>query len=192
MGIFGSSKKDKELADLRVKYDSMSRAFDATQSRINNLNKQFTGSITRPSLTSPYMSTDTGAKLGIYPFPLIIVQEMVKNSDSVRIPIESIIMEMFKNGFEIKEKYKYKCHNCSKEFQFKPEPEDMVEESQDEINTFGEEHPGQSNSDNLPGGKKLPFKMEGNDDFKDDAEEEQGSDSSDTLKSLGYTRYFNS
>lgn len=193
MGIFGQSKTDKELADLRVKYDSMSRAFDATQSRIINLNKQFTGSITRPSLTSPYMSTDTGAKLGIYPFPLIMVQEMVKNSDSVRIPIESIVMEMFKNGFEIKERYKYKCHNCSKEFQFKPEPEEMVEESQGDINTFNERHPGESKQENTPPGQKLPFERvdeDNNDDFKDDAEEEQGQDYSENLKSLGYAKNF--
>lgn len=188
--LFGNKKREREYIDLKTKYEGMSRAFDATQSRLNNLNKTFTNSITRPSLTSPYMSTDTGAKLGIYPFPLIIIQEMVKNSDSVRIPIESIIREMFKNGFEIKEKYKYKCHNCSKEFQFKPESDDTLEEGKDTINTFGEQHPGQTQNEKNPN-KPFPSKEGGEDkpDFKDDAEEDEGSDGG-VIKSLGFTKYF--
>ena len=66
------------------------------------------------------MSTDTGAKLPIFPFPLTMIYELADNIDALRIPIETLNREMFKNGFEVVEKWKYKCNNCSKEFQYAP------------------------------------------------------------------------
>jgi len=86
-------------------------------------NKGYTESTVRPSISQPYMSTDTGAKLPIFPFPLIMIYELADNIDALRIPIETINREMFKNGFEITERFKYKCNNCSKEFQYKPTAE---------------------------------------------------------------------
>jgi len=86
-------------------------------------NKGYTESTVRPSISQPYMSTDTGAKLPIFPFPLIMIYELADNIDALRIPIETINREMFKNGFEITERFKYKCNNCSKEFQYKPASE---------------------------------------------------------------------
>ncbi len=83
-------------------------------------NKSYTETTTRPSVAQPYMSTDTGAKLPIFPFPLIMIYELAENIDALRIPIETINREMFKNGFEIVERFKYKCNNCSKEFQYAP------------------------------------------------------------------------
>jgi hypothetical protein len=35
------------------------------------------------------MSTDTGAKLPIFPFPLIMIYELADNIDALRIPIET-------------------------------------------------------------------------------------------------------
>jgi DNA-directed RNA polymerase subunit RPC12/RpoP len=66
------------------------------------------------------MATDTGAKLPIFPFPLIMIYELADNIDALRIPIETLNREMFKNGWEITERFKYKCNNCSKEFQYAP------------------------------------------------------------------------
>ncbi len=140
----GSNKVDnlqKQLSELRQSHDHL------LQSRGNLLNKQFTDQITRPSLASPYMSTDTGAKLAIYPFPLIMIQDMVDNEDSIRIPVESLIREIFKNGIEIIEKWKYKCNNCAKEFQYKPEPEDQVQESKETIDTHSERYGNQADDD---------------------------------------------
>ena len=82
--------------------------------------KSMTENTVRPSIAQPYMATDTGAKLPIFPFPLIMIYELADNVDSLRIPIETVNREMFKNGFEIVEKFKYKCNNCAKEFQYKP------------------------------------------------------------------------
>ena len=83
-------------------------------------NKSYTETTTRPSIAQPYMSTDTGAKLPIFPFPLIMIYELADNIDALRIPIETLNREIFKNGFEVVEKYKYKCNNCGKEFQYQP------------------------------------------------------------------------
>jgi DNA-directed RNA polymerase subunit RPC12/RpoP len=52
-----------------------------------------------------------------------MIYELADNIDALRIPIETINREMFKNGFEITERFKYKCNNCSKEFQYKPTAE---------------------------------------------------------------------
>ena len=86
----------------------------------NDISKGYTESTSRPSVAQPYMSTDTGAKLPIFPFPLIMIYELADNIDALRIPIETLNREMFKNGFEIIERFKYKCANCSKEFKYKP------------------------------------------------------------------------
>jgi len=76
------------------------------------------------------MSTDTGAKLPIFPFPLIMIYELADNIDAIRIPIETLNREMFKNGFEIVERFKYKCENCAKTFQYAP---NIHEEGEDKI-----------------------------------------------------------
>ena len=89
-------------------------------SNLRNITKGYTETTTRPSVAQPYMSTDTGAKLPIVPFPLIMIYELADNIDALRIPIETLNREMFKNGFEIVERFKYKCSNCSKEFTYKP------------------------------------------------------------------------
>jgi len=85
------------------------------------VNKSYTETTSRPAIMQPYMATDTGAKLPIYPFPLIMIYELADNVDALRIPIESINREAFKNGFEVIERYKYKCNDCGKEFKYKPE-----------------------------------------------------------------------
>ena len=86
----------------------------------NDISKAYTESTSRPSIAQPYMSTDTGAKLPIFPFPLIMIYELADNIDAIRIPIETLNREMFKNGFEVVERFKYKCHECGKEFDYKP------------------------------------------------------------------------
>jgi len=82
--------------------------------------KAFTETTSRPSIAQPYFSTDTGAKLPIFPFPLIMIYELADNIDAIRIPIETLNRELFKNGFEVVERFKYKCNECGKQFDYKP------------------------------------------------------------------------
>ena len=101
------------------------------------VDKAYTNTTTRPSIAQPYMATDTGAKLPIFPFPLIMIYELADNIDALRIPIETLNREIFKNGFEIVEKWKFKCTNCGKEFQYEPLITDLPDDQ-----------PFQSNEDN--------------------------------------------
>jgi hypothetical protein len=56
-----------------------------------------------------------------------MIYELSDNVDALRISIETINREMFKNGFEVVEKYKYKCNNCGKEFDGKPSKNDAFD-----------------------------------------------------------------
>ena len=94
---------------------------------LRNVDKGFTETTSRPAIMQPYMATDTGAKLPIFPFPLIMIYELSDNIDALRIAIETINREMFKNGFEVVEKFKYKCNNCGKEFDAKPQKSDSFD-----------------------------------------------------------------
>ena len=107
-------------------------------SNLRNITKGYTETTTRPSVAQPYMSTDTGAKLPIFPFPLIMIYELADNIDALRIPIETLNREMFKNGFEVVEKFKFKCGNCGKEFQYKPIKNDLKDEQPFEQNQDNE------------------------------------------------------
>ena len=106
--------------------------------------KSYTETTVRPSVAQPYMATDIGAKLPIFPFPLIMIYELADNVDSLRIPIETLNREMFKNGFEIVEKWKYKCENCGKEFQYKPLADAARDEQPFETNDDNEKIIGAS------------------------------------------------
>ncbi len=103
-------------------------SFAGALTRLHLIDKSTTETTTRPSVAQPYMSTDTGAKLPIFPFPLTMIYELADNIDALRIPIETLNREMFKNGFEVVEKWKYKCNNCSKEFQYAPTPDNPDEQ----------------------------------------------------------------
>ena len=87
----------------------------------NPVLKSWTETTSRPAIMQPYMATDTGAKLPIFPFPLIMIYELADNIDALRIPIETLNRESFKNGMEVVERFQYKCLNCGKEFKYKPE-----------------------------------------------------------------------
>ena len=101
---------------------------------LRGVNKSYTESTVRPSIAQPYMSTDTGAKLPIFPFPLIMIYELADNIDSLRIPIETLNREIFKNGFEVVEKFKYKCTVCAKEFQYKPLADNIADDQPHDTN----------------------------------------------------------
>ena len=107
-------------------YDSLSKGF-------NFISKRNTTQTVRPTVSTPMMSTDTGAKLPIFPFPMAMVVELAKTVDAVRIPIDTLNREMFKNGFEIKERFKYKCQDCSKQFEYPPHEKKKETISVDEM-----------------------------------------------------------
>ena len=124
--------------------------------------KSMTETTVRPSIAQPYMATDTGAKLPIFPFPLIMIYELADNVDSLRIPIETVNREMFKNGFEIVEKFKYKCNNCAKEFQYKPLKDAIKDEQPQSTNESNADTIGSASTEKAV--KKPIENKQGNDE----------------------------
>ena len=132
---------------------------DRLKDVISFRSKAFTESTVRPSIAQPYMATDTGAKLPIFPFPLIMIYELADNVDALRIPIETINREMFKNGFEIVEKWKFKCSNCSKEFQYAPLAGDIRDEQPNSTNEDNESTIGSTTSSKAAKKPQFPVRQ---------------------------------
>ncbi len=80
----------------------------------------YVGGTSRPGNPLPYMSTDTGAKVPLYPIPLIRLFEISNHVPDVKTVLNVIQREMFKNDFDIQPKFNYKCKTCGKEFDAKP------------------------------------------------------------------------
>lgn len=75
----------------------------------------------RPDISIQTLTKESGAKQPIYPFPLPFLYKIAREYDSLRVPLEILRRELFRNGLEIVEAYKYKCLKCGKEFDSKPE-----------------------------------------------------------------------
>jgi len=56
-------------------------SFRIVWKNLTSLNKEYTETTSRPAIMQPYMATDTGAKLPIFPFPLIMIYELADNID---------------------------------------------------------------------------------------------------------------
>ena len=74
----------------------------------------------RPSLGEPYFSTSSGSKLPLWTISPFRIFDMAKNAGDLRLVHEVIQREVFRNGITIRQKYKYKCLDCLKEFEETP------------------------------------------------------------------------
>jgi len=88
----------------------------------NLMNKEKAGIMTtqtgsmRPPIDTPFVSTDSGAKIPVNPFPIHFLYQLTRNVDALRIPIEVINRELFRNGFKVEPVFRKKCKACEKEF----------------------------------------------------------------------------
>lgn len=81
----------------------------------------------RPSMDFfTYLTSDEGVKIPIYPLTYPDMYAIYQYSDILRIVIDALKREIFKNGFEAIGRFEFKCTNrdCGKEFE--AEPENMV------------------------------------------------------------------
>src|SRR5574337_633168 len=74
----------------------------------------------RPTLPLPYIDTASGAKIPNWVLMPTRIYDMANEVGDLRIVYEIIQREMFKNGYEIRPKFKYKCGKCHKTFKDKP------------------------------------------------------------------------
>ena len=124
-----------EIATLKQDYTMLQQSFDAllSTSTMKQQNETWNPMVERPNMDVPMVSTDSGAKIGVYPFPLHFLYQMVKNIDALRIPIDVLNREIHRNGFTVEPRYRFKCRNCKKEFKTKPlASAKFVEEQADE------------------------------------------------------------
>lgn len=74
----------------------------------------------RPTLGEPYFSTSSGSKLPLWQISPFRIFDMAKNVGDLRLVLEIIQKECFRNGVKVQEKYKYKCLECLKEYKEVP------------------------------------------------------------------------
>src|SRR5437867_4085474 len=100
----------KEFATVYGNYTSLLKTFDENYMNDNS----------RPALPIPYLDTPEGAKIPIWRLSPIKIYDMADDIGDLRVVFETIQREVFRNGFKIQSKFKYKCLNCLKTFKEKP------------------------------------------------------------------------
>ena len=70
----------------------------------------------RPRADQPMLASDSGSKIGLFPFPLSALYDMAKTVDALRIPIDVLNREIHRNGFEITPVFRYRCKRCKKDY----------------------------------------------------------------------------
>jgi len=147
MGLFGKTIVDnKEFLKVQTENQVLSTENKAILEQLmsktsiepqddmaDNLSRQLNQAITkqstymtgtsgtmRPPIDMPFVSSDSGAKIPVFPFPLHFLYQLAKNVDALRIPIGTIVREVFKNGLGVRPKFQFKCKKCLKEFEAEP------------------------------------------------------------------------
>lgn len=88
--------------------------------KVEMYNPDYNYEFGRPSLGEPYFSTASGSKLPLWTISPFRIFDMAKNVGDLRLVHEIIQREVFRNGITIRQKYKYKCLECLKEFKETP------------------------------------------------------------------------
>ncbi|MDE1828627.1 MAG: hypothetical protein KGH65_05705, partial [Candidatus Micrarchaeota archaeon] len=114
MGFFDNVKKIGDIQVVRKKdfmetignYQGILRTYDQEYADMN----------ARPSLSVPYLDTATGVKVPLWALSPVRLYQMADDIGDLRVIMETILREMFKNGAKVKPVFKYKCLECLKEF----------------------------------------------------------------------------
>ena len=86
----------------------------------------------RPPLSYPLMTTGSGSKIPMLPYPRSYAHNLAVTVDALRIPIDVLNRETIRNGFEILPYYRYECQRCGKEYHNKPiDPNFLEDEKKD-------------------------------------------------------------
>lgn len=107
----------------------------AQDERLKASQSESSGTV-RPPIDTPFVSTDSGAKIPVNPFPLHFLYQLARTVDALRIPIEVINRELFRNGIKIEPRFRLRCKNCEKEFSNIPNKKITIQHNE---NTAGTE-----------------------------------------------------
>lgn len=80
------------------------------------IDSQF-GYNTRPTLDMINTLGDSEVKIPMYPLPMSKLYDVVKFSDCLSTITKALKKEIFRNGYEVTEKFASKCFKCGKEFE---------------------------------------------------------------------------
>lgn len=64
--------------------------------------------------------SDEGVVIPRLPFPYSLLYDFYKYSDILRIVIDTLTHEVFRNGWTFEKKYEVKCVQCGREYSYKP------------------------------------------------------------------------
>jgi len=103
-----------------VNKDEYNRVTQDHYEIMKEMNQTFLQSNSRSSIPQPYMDTPEGSKVPIWRVSPSMQYELADYVGDLRAIYETIQREMFRNGIEVRSKYKYKCLVCLKEFKGKP------------------------------------------------------------------------
>ena len=111
-------RHDEDYKQLRVSFDALNKTL-LTKSEYGWRTPEGLGE--RPNADQRTLQNDLGSQQPIFPFPLARCYVMTKEVDALRIPIEVLNREIFRNGFAVVPRWAYMCKKCKKEYQEKPE-----------------------------------------------------------------------
>ena len=135
MGILGNIKASINPKNFKfVNKFEYDRVTQDHYSIMKELNQEFLMSNSRSSMSNPYMDTPEGSKVPIWRISPNMQYELADYVGDLRAIIETIQREMFRNGIEVRAKYRYKCLECLKEFKGKPSAKYMpIDESERKV-----------------------------------------------------------
>ena len=87
---------------------------------VSFFNKTVFTDTSRPANPLATISTDTGAKLPMTHVPRMQIFQMCDVIGDLKAVIDLFQREVFKNGWEAKPRFEYKCKNCGEEYDDKP------------------------------------------------------------------------
>ena len=121
MDVFGKLKDTFNPNNWQfVNKDEYNRVTQDHYEIMKEMNQTFLMNNSRPSIANPYMDTPEGSKVPIWRVSPNMQYELADYVGDLRAIIETIQREMFRNGIEVRAKYRYKCLECLKEFKGKP------------------------------------------------------------------------
>lgn len=96
------------------------REHEQTKATLDATLRSFVNIDQRPSMPNPFLDTPTGSKVPIWRLHPQRMFDMAENIGDIRVVLETIQREMFKNDIIVRPKFKYQCKDCLKTFKEKP------------------------------------------------------------------------
>jgi len=121
MGFLGKVKDGLNPNNYKVveKHD-YDRVTQDHYEMMKSINEEYLHTNSRASMPYPYLDTPEGSKIPLWRVSPNRIYELADYVGDLRSVLETIQREMFRNGLEVRPKFKHKCLVCLKEYDQKP------------------------------------------------------------------------